>query len=159
MRSTRIKAHGMATFQSIVVPVDFSAASELALQHAKRLAVAYGARICLIHVMEDTFLYASDVSQSYRDPFEAEARKKLRELLSDEEYRDLDVKIDLVSGKPFAAIIQYARSERCDLIVIATHGHGVAAHMILGSVAENVLRTAPCPVYVVRETNHDEVKI
>ena len=149
----------MTIFSEILVPVDFSEASELALTHAKRLAEVYGSKVHLVHVMEDSFLYAQDVSEAYRAPFEKEAKDKLRELLTDEEFENLDVQIGLTSGKAFAAIIDYAKTHSCDLIVIASHGRGAAAHMIIGSVAENVLRTAHCPVYVVREKDHGVVEV
>jgi nucleotide-binding universal stress UspA family protein len=70
-----------------------------------------------------------------------------------------NTEVALTSGRAFAAIIEYAQNAGCDLIVVASHGRGAAAHMLLGSVAENILRTAHCPVYVVRQKAHEHVDI
>jgi nucleotide-binding universal stress UspA family protein len=60
-------------------------------------------------------------------------------------------------GTPFVEIVRYARREVIDLIVMGTHGRGAIAHMLLGSVAERVIRKAPCPVLTVRPEEHEFV--
>jgi nucleotide-binding universal stress UspA family protein len=63
----------------------------------------------------------------------------------------------LASNAPATAIVEYANEEGVDLIVLGTHGRGAVAHLLVGSVAERVVRTAPCPVLTVRHPEHEFV--
>lgn len=80
-----------------------------------------------------------------------EAKLLLNEVLTDEEHRSLRAVTDTRVGHPCLEIIRYAKAQNVDLIVMGTHGRGAIEHMPLGSVAENVVRTAPYPVLTVRE--------
>jgi len=77
--------------------------------------------------------------------------------LTDEERQLLRVTTAIVAGNPFVEIIRYARAHEIDLIVLGTHGRGPVAHMLLGSVAEKVVRKSPCPVLTVRPAQHEFV--
>jgi nucleotide-binding universal stress UspA family protein len=80
------------------------------------------------------------------------------ELLVDNDPRPLPTKRVLLSAvSPAAAIVNYAVNEQIDLIVTGTHGRGAVAHLLMGSVAERVVRTAPCPVLTVRHPEHEFV--
>jgi len=89
-----------------------------------------------------------------REDFEQYAQTRLENWIPDEETADLDLTFAWKHGAPVLRIIEYARDESIDLIVIGTHGRGAAAHLLLGSVAEKVVRKAPCPVLTVRTGEH-----
>jgi nucleotide-binding universal stress UspA family protein len=89
---------------------------------------------------------------------EDSARKQLEDLLVDEDEPPLRMRqVVITSNAPALAIVDYARQERIGLIVTGTHGRGAVAHALIGSVAERVLRTAPCPVLTVRHPEHEFV--
>jgi nucleotide-binding universal stress UspA family protein len=89
---------------------------------------------------------------------EASARRRTEELLTEEDRRILAATAVVVThSAPPAAIIEYATANHIDLIVVGTHGRGALGHLFLGSVAERVVRTAPCPVLAVRNPEHEFV--
>ena len=92
-----------------------------------------------------------------REEIEKEARERLATMVTDEERRTLRVETALVAGNPFLEIIRYAKANDVDLIVMGTHGRGAIAHILLGSVAEKVVRKSPCPVLTVRQAQHEFV--
>lgn len=141
-----------AAISRILVPVDFSDTVPTAIAHAKRLADVYQAEIHLLHVIEDTFLSAADTSEEYAKEFEYAALERLQLLMVEPEHRRYRTTTAVSFGSPHHAIIEYVGQHHCDLVVVATHGRGAATYMLLGSVAENVLRAASCPVYVARNT-------
>ena len=153
----------MLTLKTVLVPTDFSDASESALRYGKAMAAAFGASLHVVHVMEDLLahawaaeVYVSSMPQ-LRDEIERESRQRLAALLTDEERRAHRVETALLAGNPFLEIIRYAKAHDVDLIVMGTHGRGPIAHMLLGSVAEKVVRKSPCPVLTVREAQHEFV--
>jgi nucleotide-binding universal stress UspA family protein len=153
----------MFSLKTILVPTDFSDASQAALDYAKALAVPFGASIHLVHVMEDLLAHAWAAEvyvasmPNLRDEIEKEAREQLTAMLAAEERQRFVVVTALLAGNPFVEIVRYAKAQAVDLIVIGTHGRGAIAHMLLGSVAEKVVRKSPCPVLTVRETQHEFV--
>jgi len=153
----------MLTLKTVLVPTDFSEASESALRYGKAMAEAFGASLHVVHVMEDLLahawaaeVYVSSMPQ-LRDEIEKESRQRLVTLLTDAERATLRAETALLAGNPFLEIIRYAKAHGVDLIVIGTHGRGPIAHMLLGSVAEKVVRKSPCPVLTVREAQHEFV--
>jgi len=153
----------MLTLKTVLVPTDFSEASESALRYGKAMAEAFGASLHVVHVMEDLLahawaaeVYVSSMPQ-LRDEIEKESRQRLGALLMDEERKTLRAETALLAGNPFLEIIRYAKTHGVDLIVMGTHGRGPIAHMLLGSVAEKVVRKSPCPVLTVREAQHEFV--
>src|SRR5688572_13891012 len=133
-------------FNQILVPTDFSKASDAALAHARRIAAGSGATIHLLHVVDNAFLAA--VLADPRDYQRAAYDKLQQRLWGDNPGGILAVQR---SEAPADEITRYARAHDIDLIVMGTHGRGRVAHVLLGSVAEKVARTAPCPVLTMRE--------
>jgi len=143
----------------VLVPIDFSEPADAALQYAASLAVKVGASLHLLHVFEDPYLgggaFAAEmyvpVPQDLRETLLADAKQQLAARLAtlDEQFH---ATADVYTGPTARAIADYATTNDIDLIVIGTHGRGGMAHLLLGSVAERVVRTAPCPVLTVRTT-------
>lgn len=152
----------MNPYRRLLAPTDFSEVSNAALEHAIILAETFQATIHLLHVVEDP-LSTTLVSDSYALPdnfleqLENRAQQRLKGLLPDTKLRSLDAQFVVREGSPFVEIVRYAKENAIDLIVMGTHGRGPIAHMLLGSVAEQVLRKAPCPVLVVRIANQQFV--
>jgi len=144
-------------YKQLLVPVDFSAASLQALAAARALAKTNGAELHLLHSVDDVawrYLgYPLDALAQVQTAVTTSANEQLRELAIREQRDGLAVETTLVvSARPASAIVEYAREHRIDLIVMGTHGRGAMLRMMIGSVAEQVVRTAPCPVMVVRES-------
>jgi universal stress protein A len=146
-------------FASILVPTDFSPPSGAALATARALAAQFGASIHVIHVLHDpctTVAYASDVygylPPGLKESWQREAQTHLDAELTPAERAQFRVTTRVVFGSPARCIVDYARDNAINLIVMGTHGRGGVAHLLLGSVAERVVRTAECPVLTVRGT-------
>ena len=153
----------MLALKTVLVPTDFSDASESALRYGKAMAQAFGASLHVVHVMEDLLahawaaeVYVSSMPQ-LRDEIEKESRQRLEALLNEGDREKFRAEVALLAGNPFLEIIRYAKAHEVDLIVMGTHGRGPIAHMLLGSVAEKVVRKSPCPVLTVREAQHEFV--
>jgi len=145
--------------QNICVAVDFSDTSATALNYAKSLAEGFGAKLHVLHVLVN-WVPDGDfpVSPQFYVGLEESARKQLDALLSAEERTKYQAKLALISGlSEFVEIVRYARDNNIDLLVLGTHGRGAIAHMLMGSVAEKVVRKAPCPVLTVRHPEHEFV--
>lgn len=149
----------MPTFtKNLLVSTDFSEASMLAIDAAAMLAQAFDAKVTLVHVFDPapmTPMASSqlssaeqlDVEQGYERAMHTELARLREEKLA----KVADVKVALVFGKNAAeSICHYAEKEEIDLIVIATHGRTGIARMLIGSVAERVVRHANCPVLTLR---------
>jgi nucleotide-binding universal stress UspA family protein len=153
----------MLSIKSVLVPTDFSDASEAALNYGKSMADAFGAALHLVHVMEDLLAHAwaAEVyvasAPNLREEIERESRLRLSTMLPEAERERLRAQVALLAGNPFIEIIRYAKANDIDLIVMGTHGRGPIAHMLLGSVAEKVVRKSPCPVLTVRDGQHQFV--
>jgi nucleotide-binding universal stress UspA family protein len=139
----------------ILVPIDFSKHASHAMEHARELASAYGARIDLLHVIEETprpaFYEVAGAGPSAADPvIEERARREMRRLYEAAPGPRVDVRYRVTRGKASDEIVRFAGGAGIDLLVIATHGLSGLRHWLLGSVAEQVVRRAPCPVFTVR---------
>ena len=144
-------------FARILVPTDFSPPCEAALATAGVLAAQFGAEIHLVHVLEDpntTAAHASDVygyvPPGMRESWRKEVQAQLDALLNLPGKPQFRVMTHVMFGSPARAIVDYARDNAMNLIVMGTHGRSGFAHLLLGSVAERVVRTAGCPVLTVR---------
>jgi nucleotide-binding universal stress UspA family protein len=150
----------MATISRILVPTDFSEPSDDALDYARSLARAFDARIDVLHVLEDLAAHAWTTEvyvaalPGVHEEMERQARDRLDRLFSPEDRERFGVTVALRVGSPFVEVVRYARDHDIDLIVMGTHGRGAIAHMLLGSVAERVVRKAPCAVLTVRGKGH-----
>lgn len=134
--------------KNILFPTDFSEASSLALAYAKQLAITNEATLHILHVVDDPFVNAATTSQQFRDELHKVAEKQFAALVADDEELSSATFVRR-EGPAFVEIVKYAKEEAIDVIVMATHGRSAIAHVLLGSVAENVLRFAPCPVLAV----------
>ena len=134
--------------RNVVVPIDFSEVSEAALVYGRNVARAFGARLHVLHVAENDFLRPTAA-----DPhtLSAAIERRLAEKLTKDDREVLHaVAVVRKSDTPAGEIVQYAVSENVDMIVMGTHGRRGIAHVLLGSVAEHVVRSASCPVLTVR---------
>ncbi|MHB8483972.1 MAG: universal stress protein, partial [Nitrospiria bacterium] len=139
-------------FKKILVPTDFSPQSEKSLDHAVMIANQFAAKIFLLHVIEpfpytttDAFMVVdnSEAMRSIAESLIKNLDKTLRQ-------RKISAKTDLVVGNTTQEIIMKAEREKIDLIVMGTHGRTGLEHVLLGSVAEKVVRLATCPVLTIR---------
>lgn len=136
----------MQTIQRILCPVDFSSCSAGAQAYAERLAAGTGAELVLLHAFD---IPATPTYEDVQNPADPKIRQQFEELpLFSEEARAERV---LHVGPPGEAICWLAQHRGCDLIVMGTHGRTGLTHLLLGSVAEYVVRHARCPVLTVAE--------
>jgi nucleotide-binding universal stress UspA family protein len=154
----------MVTLKRIVVATDFGEAADVAFAYGCELARTFGASLDVLHVADNVLArgYAGEgFMAAYPDlqrDVEAAAAKRLDALVSDEDRAVLNARtVVRVSTSPPLAIVDYAREAHSDLIIMGTHGRGAMAHLLMGSVAERVVRTAPCPVLTVRHPEHEFV--
>jgi nucleotide-binding universal stress UspA family protein len=153
----------MIALKSILVATDFGEASGAALAYGRELARTFGATLHVLHVADDVFVRLGGDSYTAVLPelqkgLEVAAQKQLDELLVDNDPIPLPVKKAVLTSSATApAIVQYARDLDIDLIVVGTHGRGPVAHLLMGSVAERVVRSASCPVLTVRHPEHEFV--
>ena len=131
----------------LLVPTDFSEGADRAIDYAVGLAQELKASLTLM-----TATYIGDtpeVSQSYIEKIRAEAQQRIEVVRQRVEDAGVAVKVVMVTGPPTQRITETAQKEAVDLIVMGTHGHTGLRHMLIGSVAERVVRHATCPVLVV----------
>lgn len=144
----------MLPIRTILHPTDFSVHSEWAFRLACSLARDHGSRLVVLHVIppdvhgERIVVYGERGSASIRPRGYYQALEKLCQLRAS----DLKVSIEqqLEEGEPDAIILRVARESNCDLIVMGTHGRTGLRRLLMGSVAEEVVRKAPCAVLTVK---------
>jgi nucleotide-binding universal stress UspA family protein len=154
----------MITLKKILVATDFSDPSAAALAYGRELARNFGAQLTVVNVVDDVLARSFGIDGGVMaDPdlqrqFEESSRQQVNAAISDEDRVQLKAEgVVLVSHSPAAAITGFAREAGIDLIVMGTHGRGGMAHLLMGSVSERVVRTAPCPVLTVRHPEHEFV--
>jgi nucleotide-binding universal stress UspA family protein len=141
---------------NILVGIDFSQASNVALAYGRSLCRRFGARLHLLHVQQNYFL-----RPVVADPHVLEARgeEQLAELLTDDEVRCLRANAVVEAfDAPANGILDYAERNAVDLIIVGTHGPRMMERLLVGSVAERVVRSAPCPVLTVHRQEYASVK-
>jgi nucleotide-binding universal stress UspA family protein len=153
----------MIQLKHILLPTDFSDTADVALKYSRSFADTFNASLTILHVIMDPFVhgatgegYVPDLP-AFRNELANQARTRLNTLLTDAERQRFRAQLVVKFGSPFIEIVLYANSEGIDLIVMGTHGRGPVAHMLMGSVAEKVVRKAPCPVLTVRHSKHEFV--
>ncbi|HZP45431.1 MAG TPA: universal stress protein [Candidatus Binataceae bacterium] len=137
----------MPKFSRILCPVDFDANSSLALKAASELAAERKAALFILHVI--AIPPGPEVALPF-EKMETAARTRLKRLADQKIGRRADYEIEVMIGDPGAEILSAARQHRAELIVMATHGRKGLRRLMLGSVAERVVREAPCPVLTVK---------
>lgn len=143
--------------KKILVPTDFSADAASALSYAQDFAKATGAELLVLHVVEPIY-YATPADMyvttpnltAILDEQRQLAKEQLAKLATNLNKRGHRCRTFLESGPAAQVIIDFASSKRCNLIIMATHGRTGLAHLLMGSVAERVVRTSSCPVLTVR---------
>jgi nucleotide-binding universal stress UspA family protein len=145
-------------FSRILVPTDFSPPSDAALEYARMLAAKFGSTLRILHVIDDPSASSEFVPDGFAPSTEdirialvENARKRLNRQMNLVDRSRYHAHADAVLGIPAQAIIDYAGATGTSLIVMGTHGRTGLAHLLMGSVAEQVVRTAPCPVLTVRQ--------
>lgn len=141
----------MPQIRTILCAVDFSPPSEAAFAYARELAAKLDAQIHLLHVYQLPIYALPDgavmMTADYTAKLANELQKELHKLAAEE--RVVPVRTQLVEGLPYREIGRIAKELPADLIVVGTHGRTGVKHLLLGSVAERVVRTSPVPVITV----------
>ena len=153
----------MIVLKNILVATDFGETSGVALTYGRDLARSYGATLHVLHVVESVVASMADAESigalmDLQAQIERNAGKQMETLVTDEDRTTLHAKpVVLTSSRAAEAIVLYARDHAVDLIVMGTHGRRALAHVLMGSVAERVVRMAPCPVLTVRHPEREFV--
>jgi universal stress protein A len=137
----------------LLVPIDFSATTRLALDYALEVCARFSARLTLLHVQKPPIVPGTELGFNYAEylaHLSHTASDRLKELAASLP-ASCQAKAEVLEGIPWDCIVQYALEHSVDLIVMPTHGRSGLKHILLGSVAERVVRHAHCPVLVVRE--------
>jgi nucleotide-binding universal stress UspA family protein len=147
----------MTRITRILVPTDFSATSDEALDYAKILAGQFGASLHVLHAFEDPFTTTAFASNLYatlplslRAELLTDVERRLADRLPADQKTRFNGTTEVLSGQPAKVIVDYASAIQADLIVMGTHGRSGVAHLLLGSVAERVVRAAIAPVLTIR---------
>jgi nucleotide-binding universal stress UspA family protein len=153
----------MIKIKNILVATDFSEPSDSALEYGRALALNFGARLHVLHVVEIPMFSAGADGAAYdfalmQESMEEDARRRLADLLGPENGQPPAMTtVVKTAPSPAVVIADYANDANIDLIVIGTHGRGMLGHLLMGSVAERVVRIAPCPVLTLRNPEHEFV--
>jgi universal stress protein A len=153
----------MIGIRRILVPVDFDVCSSSALRFAAELAEKFGAELILLNVVQDVSLAIPDAVMPVPVPVSEltqlldSAKGGLANLVDAEKLSRFHPRLEVRVGSPAGEIIAAASELKVDLVCVGTHGRSGIAHFILGSVAEKVVRQAPCPVLTIRPREGSEV--
>lgn len=146
------------TLENVLIPTDFSACADHALSHAVEVADRFGARLHILHVVNELdpdwygITDAQERAVKLRDQIETEARERLKELAPETDHRDFETTVSLQLSFDVAdSINEYVQEREIDLVVMGTHGRQGIDRLMLGNVANKIIRHAPCPVMTVRE--------
>ena len=147
----------MVQLKKILVPTDGSDTSKSAMQYAVELAKSFQAKIILVMVADDRYLDwmgPAYFSTSMLEEIEKNTLEQAKKGLTDFWPSSLDASENIttlvIKGNPVDEIIDFAKREDIDMIVMGTHGRTGVSHMMIGSVAEKVVRLSPCPVLTVK---------
>lgn len=155
----------MAKIERILVPVDFSRGAKAAMEHAIPVAERVGARIDVLHVWQPPPYVVPEMvvtvpggsSLPFDDFMKSRTSKDLQAFLEPfQQATPVAIAGHVESGTPRDVILEYAQSNGVDLVVMGTHGHRGLMHLLMGSVAEGIVRAAPCPVMTIRYPKGEE---
>jgi universal stress protein A len=147
----------MIEFHRILAPTDFSVPARAALIYAAALAEKFASELIVLHVVQDLAIFLPDavtvtpVALPPAEEMTAAVREGITRFIQNSNLAGRTIREEVREGTPHAEIVEFAREAGVDLIVMGTHGRSGLSHMLLGSVTEKVVRTAPCPVLTVRE--------
>jgi len=148
----------MLEIRKILVAIDFSEWSSRSVNYASLMARRFGADLDLVHVIMPATLSSPGIPLitpsllGLDESYEVKGRADLEHQADELRAHGLKVRPFLVVGDPLEEILRAARDGQADLLVMGTHGRTGLTHLLLGSVAENLLRRSPCPVLCVRKS-------
>lgn len=150
----------MVVLKNILVATDFGEPSAVAMAYGRDLARSYNATLHVLHVVEDVMMrYSPEVGFAIPDlqrDLEKAARRDLEASVTEDDRKTLKVvEVVQTAFNVPGGVTEYARANAIDLIVVGTHGRGAVKQLLLGSAAERIVRTAPCPVLAVRAHERD----
>ena len=155
-RASDVPPDAPVRFRRILCPIDFAESSLSALAYALNLAEEADAHLTLLHVIEmppelreHPLAPNFDVDRIHAAA-EADARRRLRDLVPDQARTYCTVETDVVEGRAYRRVLQRAAEEEADLIVMGVHGRGAVDLLVFGSTTHHVIRAAGCPVLIVR---------
>ena len=150
------------TFTRILVATDFSLDSDSAISYSLAVAKTIRASVHIVHVVDNPLaagVWSSEVSTTELAGLQInlvrDAGKRLRHGIRTLDRHGLRITTEVCTGRPGSSIVQCARDRRSDLVIVGSHGRTGIAHLLMGSVAEYVVRHAPCPVLVIRPMAHE----
>ena len=151
----------MIKLDKILVPTDFSEFSRPAMEYGCAIAARFGAELNLLHIVPDPAMlvpeaaaFSIETMQAQSESLVKDAEAMLQKLPLDGWGNEKPIVRAVRVGAAFMEIIDYARENSIDLIVIGTHGRSGLMHILMGSVAERIVRKAPCPVLTVKPDGH-----
>ena len=151
----------MIKIANVLVATDFGKASQSALDYGREFARTFGARLHVLHVVENPLIWVGiesagvDLVRMQKD-LEDAAVQQMDRLLTAEDRQQLRAVSVIRTGRTAAVeIVSQAKLAGADVIIMGTHGRTAVSHMLMGSVAEKVVRLAPCPVLTVRHPEHE----
>jgi nucleotide-binding universal stress UspA family protein len=153
----------MIKITNILVATDFSETSASALSYGREFARTFGATLHVLHIVENALMWAGpeaagvDFVQLQAD-IAAEARKTMDRVVTAEDRAQLKAVTTVRTGSPALEIAAYAKAEGIDIILVGTHGRGMIGHLLMGNVAEKLVRIAPCPVLTVHHPEHEFIQ-
>lgn len=146
---------GIMKIKKILCPVDFSAPCNLAVKYAKELALLFNSTLHLLHVVEhlhgnEHYMILQITPQEIAEKMKKEAEERLHSVAKKIK-KVPRIKTEVCEGRAFVEIIKTARKDNIDLIIMGSHGRTGLSHVLIGSVAERVVRKAHCPVLIVKD--------
>ena len=154
----------MIEINSVLVATDFSDTSQSALSYGREFARTFGATLHVLHVIENAMMWIGpeaagvDFVQLHAE-VETGAWNALNRIVTAEDREQLKAVAAVRTGNsPAFEIAGYAKAEGIDIIIMGTHGRGMMGHLLMGNVAEKVVRIAPCPVLTVRHPEHEFIQ-
>lgn len=154
----------MIQLKKILVPTDFSEFSKPAIDYACAIAARFDSQLHLLHVVPDPAMLVPESHAFSAEAMEAQAaaliedaKQRIESLPGNGWENNQPISREVRTGAVFLEIVEYAKSNDIDLIVIGTHGRGGLMHVLLGSVAEKIVRKSPCPVLTVKPQGHQFV--
>lgn len=149
----------MIAIKKLLFPTDFSTFAEYALGYAVAMAQEFNATLYMLYVEEILPYIPGDPERKFPDPsiVEQRAKDQMQSSIEKQSATTVQVKRFVARGIPADEIVEFAKSEGVDLIVMATHGRTGLKHMLLGSTTEKVVRKASCPVLSIRHPEHEFV--